>query len=292
MKFLVGVMHCIENEFEECKIRILSQVGCEIEVFVISNLPNKEAHAQLYRRFEGSKDKFEYFVKVDADMVISSDRFFQHISRCFSFWPEVTHLEFPVFDHFTKRNIYGLHAWRRSHQWQVRDNEEFFADRANGKETKVRFGLETPAVADHCPAPSLFQAYHYGVHKAVKVTQLGRKLDMVQAQSHWLNFCELESVYRGEQSLMTALPVLGFLDAVANRWGPAEVNYSCEETLERCKDLGSKTLPKLDTSIRRDYALFSRRRIPSRLRMYLAQEHRSTRSIAERILLLRRLLRI
>lgn len=291
MKLLVGIMHCIESEFDACRRRISEQTCGEVEQFVISGLPNKEAHLCLYRRFEKSSGQFDAFVKVDADMVIRSNRFFEHVLHCFSFWPEVTHLEFPVFDHFTMRSVYGLHAWRSSHRWAIDSSESVFVDRANGEEVKVRLGLETPPAADHCPAPSSFQAYHFGVHKAVKVMQPGVSFNEAQATAHWQNFCQLERSHALRNSLISALPILGFLDAVSQRWGPKQVDFACEETNRRCQERELEGLDKLNMRINQDYGLWARKDLPNRLRKFLVQSRRPGGGVGERLRMVQRLIK-
>ena len=77
MKILIGILHCIENEYELCIQSLQEQSVKNWNHFVIRDLPNAEAHNALYSRFmEGSKE-YDLFLKLDADMA----RFNCQVSR-------------------------------------------------------------------------------------------------------------------------------------------------------------------------------------------------------------------
>ena len=62
MRILIGILHTIENEFPQCIEAIKNQTYQNFDYFVVENIPNKEAHDTLYRRFMDSADNYELFI--------------------------------------------------------------------------------------------------------------------------------------------------------------------------------------------------------------------------------------
>ncbi|MFG0253742.1 MAG: hypothetical protein ACF787_01375 [Rhodopirellula sp. JB053] len=236
-KALVGVMHCIENELDECLNSIRSQKRIQTKDFLISGKTNKEAHDELYQRFTESADQFEFFVKVDADMVLRSEHSLFAAWQHFEQRAHVQHLLIPVFDHFTQQNIYGLHAFRNTHRWE-QTPEKYFVDMCDRSNIQLTFSRESAPIADHGPNPSLFQAYHYGLHKAVKVLQTGRpQHDFAFANAHFQNFRRLKLRHHSSNTLLSAMPVIGFLDAILMSWSHEHVDFNNPNT---CKSFGER----------------------------------------------------
>jgi hypothetical protein len=127
MKLLVGVLHTIENEFEECLAAIRRQTHTAVDVFVIEKLRNREAHERLYRTFMERAGEFDVFVKVDADMVLCRDDFFAGVARVFRESPDVDRLYVAVDDFFTQKLIMGLNCYRNTVRWPS-SSEDLFVD--------------------------------------------------------------------------------------------------------------------------------------------------------------------
>jgi hypothetical protein len=233
MRILVGILHCIENEFERCLESIDRQTLPAFDRFVLSNLPNKEAHDTLYRTFMERASDVELFIKVDADMVLARRTFFEECAERFRSEPELEHLEIALNDWMTRRRIFGLHVYRSTHRWQ-QTGESIFVDMVDQPHRRVADTTCLAPAAVHCPDPSPFQAYHFGVHKGVKFVQKGRpSVQPVQRVAHWHHFENLEAHYRATGDRRLALAVVGFHDAVRERWGSAEVDYRSVRTAKR-----------------------------------------------------------
>ena len=123
-----------------------------------------------------NKDQYDLFVKVDADMVLARDTFFEEVVEYFNHNPETDDLQISVYDYFTNRLIYGLHIYSRRMKWH-QDNENIFVDwpEFHQKYKRVNDNICLAPAAFHYPNPSKFQAFHYGLHKAIKITQYGRE---------------------------------------------------------------------------------------------------------------------
>jgi hypothetical protein len=226
MKLLVGVLHTIENEFEECLAAIRRQTHTAVDVFVIEKLRNREAHERLYRTFMERAGEFDVFVKVDADMVLCRDDFFAGVARVFRESPDVDRLYVAVDDFFTQKLIMGLNCYRNTVRWPS-SSEDLFVDAqppCAGRKIKDWDGL-APA-ATHCKNPSCFQAFHFGVHKAVKAIQPDRE-DFRPSSSrvHWANIRDMRRSLRRTEDIRRAYAVLGSELALGGGIAPAHLDF-------------------------------------------------------------------
>lgn len=156
MNILVGIMHCIENEFAQCLESIDTRTLPAYGRFVVSNLPNKEAHGTLYRSFMERAYEVDLFIKVDADMVLGSPTFFDECAARFQSDPDLQHLAIAVNDWMTRRRIFGPHVYRSSHGWQE-TGEVIFVDMVDHPHQRVADTTDLAPAAVHCLDPSAFQ---------------------------------------------------------------------------------------------------------------------------------------
>jgi len=172
MRILVGILHTIENEYDECIDSIRRQNHEAFEYFVLRGLPDREAHHTLYRTFMKRADEFDIFLKVDADMVIPSEHLFSGIARRFKECPCMDMLTVLVHDFFSDRLIKGMHAFRSTVTWKCGEEMVFTDGGVNiTKEQKYTDSEELAPAAIHCKNPSGYQAFHYGLHRGVKVLE-------------------------------------------------------------------------------------------------------------------------
>jgi hypothetical protein len=230
MKILIGVLHTIENEFDQCLAAIKSQTLPVDDVFVISGKPNKEANDELYQTFMNRAGEVDLFIRIDADMILTRLTFCEEIAGYFQSKPELNHLMIQVYDWITDRRIMGLHVFRNTHRWNIGD-ERFFIDVIDeDKNIEADFERFAPA-ATHCADPSAFQAFHYGLHKAVKFGQFTREtIDVRQRENHWRHFKALDRHSRREDDIRLVLARAGFIHALASGFDHRNVNYSCKES--------------------------------------------------------------
>lgn len=227
MRIFVGTLKTIENEFEECVASIERQTYQNFEHFVFEDLPNKEAHDTLYRSFMERSDEFDLLVKVDADMVIENEALFEGIVERFEEHPQLQDLEIAVQDFFSDRLIWGMHAYHRSVEWETND-EDLFVDRAQIPSDRHMYDEEELApAAIHCKNPSPFQAFHYGVHKALKMIQPGRwPKNASHAWFHWRNIQETRDHFLRTGDRRLGFAVLGAELAIREDIRPEHVSYS------------------------------------------------------------------
>lgn len=181
-KILIGTLFSGENELEECIESVKKQTYQNLEHIVIKNLPNKLAHDTLYKQFMDNSNNFQLFVKLDADMIFNTNKALEIIVNYFNKYPDLDHMVTLVDDRYSNTLIQGLHVFSNRASWK-QNTENLFVDYnpiIPGK--KIVFKQEPSPLVQHCPNPSAFQAYHFGVHRALKAFQ-PKRVDFNGGQS-------------------------------------------------------------------------------------------------------------
>jgi len=172
-QIFVGTMYCGEGDYSKCVKSILDQRGVIIKHTVIANLPEKEAHNRLWQTWRDvQKTGFDMFVKVDADTVLAHDEVLLEFWRMMQANPRITGIQAPLHDYFTDNLINGLNCF--SPRVTFRDTaDELFCDRQVDVNHDVVIKSEqvserlNPA-GYHCHHPTDEQAFHFGLHRALK----------------------------------------------------------------------------------------------------------------------------
>lgn len=175
-KVFVGTMYCNEGDFDAATNAILKQRNVEVVHTIITDLPEKQAHNSLWQSWRLAKQNgCNMFIKIDADTVLA------HENVIFDFWdimckyPRVTGIQAPLLDYFTDDFINGLNCFSTKVIFNDTTNE-LFCDRqvdvghdivlkANSVPESLR-----PA-GYHCYYTTDEQAFHFGLHRALKGQQ-------------------------------------------------------------------------------------------------------------------------
>lgn len=183
---LVLMMHSGEPQFRRAAEAVRAQSGVKAELQIFSGLSNVEAHRRLYTAVMQRSSEFDLFVKLDADMILRDDRKLQQMWSVAVSDRDVDHLIFTVSDFFTDQQMVGVHCFSPRVRWADGD-EALFVDPSPRVPGKRRIHRAEPSpVADHCPDPSLDQAFQFGIHRALKAFQPGTsKLRASQAHEQW-----------------------------------------------------------------------------------------------------------
>lgn len=172
-KIFIGTLYCGENDFEQSKIMIENQKDVIVKHQVISNLKEKEAHNALWKAWrEANNGDFDLFVKIDADTVLCHDLILSEIWKVFNSDKEITGLQAPLHDFFTANHINGLNCFAPSVEF-ANSTDSLFCDRkVDYKHKKVIKSNNVPRqlvpVGYHCHNSNEEQAFHFGVHRALK----------------------------------------------------------------------------------------------------------------------------
>lgn len=229
MRLLIGVMHTIENEFEECLRSMREQSHTDWDVFVVENLPNKLAHDTLFGTFMERAAGFDLFMKVDADMIIRNRDFFAETVDRFRRHPQIQQVNVKVFDYFSDRLIGGLATFRSSVRWK-RHAQETFVDEGSSVPVDGALWADEPHGASvfHCANPSPFQAFHFGLHKGVKVREGRREGGHRRWQmiDHWENIELTWEHFQRSGDVRLGWASLGAELALRGTFEPDHVSYS------------------------------------------------------------------
>jgi hypothetical protein len=168
-RIFVGTLACGEAELPECLGAVAAQTGVSVAQTVIENQPELEAHNALWDAWEAVKAHHDLFVKIDADTVLTRPTALAEIAALFSD-EAVTGAQILLHDFFTDELIAGLNAFSCAVTFQ-RATDRLWTDRVDGGHRLVLKGEPVRHLAPigwHCRAPHRHQAFHYGLHRALK----------------------------------------------------------------------------------------------------------------------------
>lgn len=252
MKVLVGLMYCGENEYEDSQWALQQQGFTNYDVFKVEKLPNKEAHDTMYGSFMANAGSYDLFMKLDADMVLCRTDFLERAVGVFQKQPEIDDLQIGVHDFFTDRLIYGLHLYSNRVKWGQSD-EKVFVDMIDQRQTRAQDMKVLAPAAWHCPNPSDLQSFHFGVHKAIKILQIGAlRPNPNNRKVHTDNLLKVMEQWKKRQDRRLAYAaiggLLGLVEKVDYRYSDYESevfrslydsveSFSLEELREKMKAL-------------------------------------------------------
>ena len=174
IKVFIGTLYAGENEIDECINSVKEQTFKNIKHEVFKDLPNKMAHHTLYKRFMALQEEYDYFIKLDADMVFKDSTIVEQLVAIFQKDNKIDQAVFSVHDWCSNSNIFGMHMFTDRVKWDL-SKEDLFVDPDPIKEGEKLVVTQSPSpVADHSPNPSFEQAFIFGYHRALKVVQRGR----------------------------------------------------------------------------------------------------------------------
>jgi len=272
-------MYCIENEFDDCIAAIKSQTYQQFEYFVIQNLPNKTAHDTLYAAFMKRAGEFDLFIKIDADMVLCRNDFFEQVVKRFEQNTEMDLLEIQVQDFFTNRFIGSLNVFRNTVTFNIND-EKVFVDRIHNAKHRVEDKTDLAPAAWHCPNPSNFQAFHFGLHKAVKIMQFG-KTDKKYMPSceHWENYETLKLNYKNNPDIRLAYAILGAEIAFRKKFTNTEIDFNNQFVHALFDKYSVYNIERLNNEIKK-INIHSFSFLPSKLRQDVLYRIQSTKLLS------------
>lgn len=215
----VGTMYCGEGDYPECTKAILGQQGVNVQHVVIANQSEKEAHNRLWQTWRDVQHSgFDMFVKVDADTVLAHPLVLREFWQMMQNSPRITGIQAPLLDYFTDGHINGLNCF--SPKVTFRDTADaLFCDRQVDvdHDVVVKAGgvpMTLRPAGFHCYRATDEQAFHFGLHRAMKgQTQV---IDLV------------DQAWRRHHDRIRALALLGAQYAYAGTFKAGGFNYNDE----------------------------------------------------------------
>ena len=252
MKLYVGTLYTIENEFDECCDSIKRQTYKSFDHLIFKDLPNIEAHLALYNSFIEKKDKYDVLVKIDADMVLVSDSLFENIVAKLQSNNGIDLFAIGVYDFFSDQLIWGLNTYRNTVRWNL-GKENLFVDISDVPANRVYYDTkELAPAAIHCKNPSSFQAFHYGIHRGLKVIQPSRtekKID--NSRNHWRTLERVWLNFQRTKDTRVGLAALGAELAYAGKFHIGDLDYSNPRIRQVLEKYISMDVRHLDYEIKR-----------------------------------------
>lgn len=168
-RIFVGTLACGEAELDECVAVVAAQTGVAATHAVIENLPELEAHNALWDAWDKAKAEHDLFVKVDADTVLTRPTALAEVAALFAD-RAVTGAQILLHDFFTDQLIAGLNSFSPAVTFR-RGTDRLWTDRVDSGHRVVLKGEPVRHLAPigwHCRAPHARQAFHFGLHRALK----------------------------------------------------------------------------------------------------------------------------
>lgn len=241
---LVGMLYCGEQEFEKSLQSLHSQSMTDFDVFVIENQPNKLAHDVLYGRFMAESGNYDYFLKLDADMVLSSEHSLSEMIRyCRS--GKFSSLLAYVKDYPSQLFIPGIQMFQSDTRWE-------FSDEMVNVDYTPKVSGKTATVTNkdwvlHMPDPSPYQMFRYGIHKAIKAIQREKKnKSLVKGILHMHILQGMVRHAASTQDNMLWLSMIGATHVFNRRFNSIEYNTETTRKLfEEVQDFSGEKFLKL-----------------------------------------------
>jgi len=188
LRVLVGVLSVGEPSLPRALQSVREQSAVATEILEFRDLPERQAHRELFAALSERGAAFDMLVKVDADMEILHPRLFVAVGKLFAAFPRVDFVPLAVDDWFTRTQIGSLNFWRGGVQW-TGTTPELFTDRGSNSVRKELplLSIDEPLV-HHAYQPTTAQAVRYGAHRALKArvaNNLRRVDELARAVDAW-----------------------------------------------------------------------------------------------------------
>lgn len=220
-------MHSGEPQFEACRQSIASQTHTDHELLVVSGLGKREANQTFWRAFYERRDELDLMFILGADMVLRRADFLERLVERFDQHPEVDMMMFTVQDWLPDTPVWGVHAYRSTVSDHVVSDSLFTDQVSVPRERQLRYAEDLAPAADHCSDPTPWQAFHYGLHRGMKVMQHDRadkrggaaRAHLLTLERIWDQFVQSGDVRHG-------FAVLGAELAFIGAFAPSHINYT------------------------------------------------------------------
>lgn len=175
-RIFVGTMYTQEGDFLHALERVQQQEGVVASHIIIANMREKEAHNALWHAWRHQGKSHDLFVKLDADTVLATTTTLAEIWQQFEQNPRVTGLQAPLHDYMTDGFINGLNAFSTKVVFND-TQDELYCDRQvdTGHDVVLRgdaLPINLRPAGFHCHHASDKQAFHFGLHRALKGQRL------------------------------------------------------------------------------------------------------------------------
>ena len=247
---MIGTLTTDENELVECRRSVGRQTYKPLDHLVIAGQAKKQAVATLLQRFRESD--FDYMIKVDGDVVLLDPTFAERAVGILEANQHIDLLQMAILDYFSGAPMQGINAYRRSVEWRQERQNALFTDRSFVPKTK-RLVTWAPFArsAIHSPNPSSFHAFHFGVHRGLKVLQPGQeKPDLPQAMEQTTYLERTWDHFLSRRDPRLGLACLGFERALAGEFELEHLDHDDPTLKAAAAELSGLDAPRLERLVR------------------------------------------
>jgi len=220
-RLLVATLYAGENDYSDMIQSLNVQTFRCFDHYAFHWFPNFQAHWLLYKTMMHYSNYFDFFVKIDADMVLRRTNALQCIIDLFDANESLDHAVFTVRDCLSETDIWGLHAFRNTVTWRLDPEERRFVDPdpINIRQ-KMMFRTDPAPIANHMPNPSRAQCFDFGSHRAVKILQSGAaNVNSAQRQYQWHLIDNIYRAYRRRPGPLREAALCGAASAIIQQRG-------------------------------------------------------------------------
>jgi hypothetical protein len=165
--------------------------------------------------------EFDLFLKLDADMTLTTETALADAVQAIAQHPDVLHFAFPVWDCFTESETLGVHLFRSGVQWGEITDDLFVDPDPPNVEQLLWQGPPAPFV-NHGEVVSDFECFAFGVHKFLKAAQRGsggeeRAHKAHKYLRHMLNCARIRHLCRDTHARRHQLAMAGVMWAMEHK---------------------------------------------------------------------------
>jgi hypothetical protein len=259
-RVLVLTLYSGENELDACKKSVSEQRGVAASQEIFENLPNIEAHRALYSRIMEKRDEYDWFVKLDADMVLRHPTSLKQAIEYIETQPDNHGMAiFTVHDWPTGGPIWGINFFDPSCHWnwvsETKVPDGLFVDPdPECAGTRLVVKSRPSPIADHMPDPSDWQAFFFGFHRGLKACSKEDGLPSPRSKIQWNILCKVAAHYRRSKDRKLALVLAGTNYALAlDKQGklPETINKDDERPKQHLETLKNMSETELHLQVQR-----------------------------------------
>lgn len=192
----IAVLSCISDEAQvsQHERSVADQIGIRVTHVKFEGANFVEALKALHRYAFRYNHNYDFFAKLDADMVLSRADVLKTICQQIDRRRERQRMTVPVYDFFTDKEIGGFHCWRGSIALQSFGEERYRGDRWIGEMPGLTIQRHPIPLVWHSFSPSLEQAFRYGFNRGAKA------MSGSAWHVHWISLLRLARVFSAGHS--------------------------------------------------------------------------------------------
>lgn len=194
-------------------------------------------------------DKYDYFIKLDADMVFDNPKMVEKMLAVFTQTPDLDHAIFSIRDWYAQMDVFGLHMFSNRVRWPQSKDHIFVDHQPDCPGIRKVFKRAPAPVAIHNPDPTLEFAWAFGQHRALKVVQRDRwKKQVGSAEDHFRLLKRIYNIQKVDSDPRRFAVILGAESVFSSKTKHLkEKSHLTLEAASKITRLGPNRLPRTHT---------------------------------------------